>query len=403
MGGIVTGIGLDDAVTDLGGTIDETLGGIVGAVDETGATVGSPPTGGPGAVPALPGDPATPGLPALPGLTAEAEASAAAAADGSLAAQTDAAATLFSTTAGSIGAWAAASVSHATAVVTVVVSSAALAVSGPLNSAGGLSLPTSFRGTRWCGSRRLGACRLPPACRTPCLGATSRSGRRARATGARRLHRRLPRLIGSPPPSLIRVQAAEQQRALTRCAAPLAFSETPALRTDQSTKGNTMRTFYKRALWGTLLAGGITLLGATVANAAETTGDDGLLSGTQAIIDVNLPINISGTSLSVLGDSSSTGATTAAPAPAPGSGSGRGDDERLRRHRLGNAGPRLGERADHGVGQRDLRRRRQFVDGCRDHRSRAGSRTGGCRRLPRRRARTACSRDSRGSSRSPLR
>jgi hypothetical protein len=34
-----------------------------------------------------------------------------------------------------------------------------------------------------------------------------------------------------------------------------------------------MRTFYKRALWGTLLAGGITLLGATVANAAEPPTD----------------------------------------------------------------------------------------------------------------------------------
>lgn len=43
-----------------------------------------------------------------------------------------------------------------------------------------------------------------------------------------------------------------------------------------------MRTSLKRALWGTLIAGGITLFGATVANAAETTGDDGLLSGTQA-------------------------------------------------------------------------------------------------------------------------
>jgi hypothetical protein len=78
-----------------------------------------------------------------------------------------------------------------------------------------------------------------------------------------------------------------------------------------------MRTFYKRALLGTLLAGGITLLGATVANAAETTGDDGLLSGTQAVIQVNLPITLSGTSRSVLGDSTSSGATAAAPATAP--------------------------------------------------------------------------------------
>ena len=53
-----------------------------------------------------------------------------------------------------------------------------------------------------------------------------------------------------------------------------------------------MHTFIKRALVGTLLAGGITLLGATVANAAETTGEDGLLSGNQALIDVSAPVSI---------------------------------------------------------------------------------------------------------------
>ncbi|RKN66979.1 hypothetical protein D7252_04840 [Microbacterium sp. CGR2] len=41
-----------------------------------------------------------------------------------------------------------------------------------------------------------------------------------------------------------------------------------------------MRTSVKRALWGTLIAGGITLFSATAANAAETSGDDGLLAGT---------------------------------------------------------------------------------------------------------------------------
>ena len=43
-----------------------------------------------------------------------------------------------------------------------------------------------------------------------------------------------------------------------------------------------MRTFYKRALWGTLLAGGITLLGATVANAAEPPTDPGIVSSVVA-------------------------------------------------------------------------------------------------------------------------
>ena len=140
VGGIAKGIGLDDAVTDLGGTVDETLTGVVGAVDETGATIGLPPTDGAGGVPGLPGIPAITGDSDLLGL-------AAAAADGPVAAtQTDAAPTLFSTTAGSIGRWAAASVSHAATAVTVVVSSAALAVSGPLSTAGGLCLPTSSAG-----------------------------------------------------------------------------------------------------------------------------------------------------------------------------------------------------------------------------------------------------------------
>lgn len=68
VGGIVSGIGLDDAVTDLSETVDDTLGGVVDAVDETGATVGQPPVGAPG-TPGLPGTPDLPPVPALPGLT----------------------------------------------------------------------------------------------------------------------------------------------------------------------------------------------------------------------------------------------------------------------------------------------------------------------------------------------
>ncbi|GAA1977016.1 hypothetical protein [Microbacterium pumilum] len=79
-----------------------------------------------------------------------------------------------------------------------------------------------------------------------------------------------------------------------------------------------MHTFITRALLGTLLAGGITLLGATVANAAETTVDDGLVSGTQALIDIQAPVTIAGNAISVIGDSSST-APAPAPAPAPAS------------------------------------------------------------------------------------
>lgn len=75
-----------------------------------------------------------------------------------------------------------------------------------------------------------------------------------------------------------------------------------------------MKTIVSRALWGTLIAGGITLLGATVAQAAETTGEDGLLSGTQALVSLQAPVTVAGNALSVIGDSESTDAATAAPA-----------------------------------------------------------------------------------------
>ncbi|MCH6230484.1 hypothetical protein MK786_07005 [Microbacterium sp. CFH 31415] len=59
--GIVTGTGVDQAVSDLGNTVDDTIGGLTGAVTDTGSTIGQPPAG----TPALP--PATPGVPVLPG------------------------------------------------------------------------------------------------------------------------------------------------------------------------------------------------------------------------------------------------------------------------------------------------------------------------------------------------
>lgn len=80
-----------------------------------------------------------------------------------------------------------------------------------------------------------------------------------------------------------------------------------------------MRTFAKRALWGVAIAGGITLLGATAANAAETDGEDGILSGTQAVAPVSVPVDLSGNAISLLG-SSSTDVPASAPvetAPAP--------------------------------------------------------------------------------------
>ncbi|MFB7891993.1 hypothetical protein ACFC1I_07335 [Microbacterium sp. NPDC056044] len=139
VGGIVSSTGLDDAVTDLGGTVDETLGGVVGAVDETGATVGLPPT----TSPVLPALPAIPQLPDLLGSSADSPAPTAIVV---LTARTDAAATLFSTTARAFGHGAAASVSEAATGAVVVVSSAAFVAGGLLGSAGGVCLSFSSAG-----------------------------------------------------------------------------------------------------------------------------------------------------------------------------------------------------------------------------------------------------------------
>ncbi len=76
-----------------------------------------------------------------------------------------------------------------------------------------------------------------------------------------------------------------------------------------------MRKFYSRALLGALVGGGLAVLGCGIANAAETSGADGLLSGDQAAISVDLPVTIGGNAVSVIGDSHSEDADTSAPAP----------------------------------------------------------------------------------------
>jgi hypothetical protein len=78
-----------------------------------------------------------------------------------------------------------------------------------------------------------------------------------------------------------------------------------------------MHTFIKRALLGAFIGGGIAVLGAGVAHAADTTGDDGLLSGTQALLGVEAPLTIGGNAISLLGDSTSADADATPPAAAP--------------------------------------------------------------------------------------
>ena len=80
VGDVVSGIGLDDAVTDLSETVDETLGGVVAAVDETGGAIGTPPAGGP-LLPGLPDFGDGTGIPGYPGIDAGVTAAAAEPAD----------------------------------------------------------------------------------------------------------------------------------------------------------------------------------------------------------------------------------------------------------------------------------------------------------------------------------
>jgi hypothetical protein len=86
----------------------------------------------------------------------------------------------------------------------------------------------------------------------------------------------------------------------------------------------------RRGLLGTLFAGGLLALGSTAASAADntTTGADGILSGTQVIAPVSIPINLGSTSLGLLGDSAATtgGNGHTAPAPAPATASTTGAD-----------------------------------------------------------------------------
>lgn len=59
VGDLVSGLGLDDAVTDLGHTVDHTVGDLLVVVTDTGAGLGLPPI----AVPGLPGSPGGPSIP----------------------------------------------------------------------------------------------------------------------------------------------------------------------------------------------------------------------------------------------------------------------------------------------------------------------------------------------------
>ncbi len=78
-----------------------------------------------------------------------------------------------------------------------------------------------------------------------------------------------------------------------------------------------MRKIYSRVLMGALVGGGLAVAGCGIANAADTSGADGLLSGDQAAISVDAPVTVGGNAVSVIGDSHSENADTSAPKSAP--------------------------------------------------------------------------------------
>lgn len=71
-----------------------------------------------------------------------------------------------------------------------------------------------------------------------------------------------------------------------------------------------------RGLFFALCVGGLTLGGAVAANAATTTGADGIASGTQIAPNVDAPVFVTRNAFGIVGDAVST-ATSPATAPVP--------------------------------------------------------------------------------------
>jgi len=85
-----------------------------------------------------------------------------------------------------------------------------------------------------------------------------------------------------------------------------------------------MRTQLRNALMGAVIGGGIAVLGITAASAAETDGEDGILSGTQGLLGIEAPITIGGNSISLLGDTLSLGGSSASAEGSAGGAAGDG-------------------------------------------------------------------------------
>ncbi|MGC5077180.1 hypothetical protein, partial [Agrococcus sp. DT81.2] len=77
-----------------------------------------------------------------------------------------------------------------------------------------------------------------------------------------------------------------------------------------------MNKLATRALWTAALAGGLWAAGTGVASAAGTDGSEGLGSGNEAAVSISAPITVGGNAVGLLGDAeSSDSSTTSSPTP----------------------------------------------------------------------------------------
>ena len=81
-----------------------------------------------------------------------------------------------------------------------------------------------------------------------------------------------------------------------------------------------MNKLVSRGLWTVLATGGFLALGVGVAHADTTTeGSDGIGSGTQGILGLSIPVTVTGNSITLIGDSASSGTQTTDTTTASGS------------------------------------------------------------------------------------
>src|SRR5690606_34059920 len=121
-----------------------------------------------------------------------------------------------------------------------------------------------------------------------------------RAPAARRRHRLLARLTGDRLPCGRREPPH------------------PRMHLNHQAKEPIMNKIVSRGLWTVLATGGFMALGVGVAHADTTTdGTESIGSGNQGLLGISIPITVSGNSISLIGNSSSSGSETTVTESAP--------------------------------------------------------------------------------------